>query len=124
MEPVSVLLDHMPVEFVHSELGALVPDSGSGEVPGRSSSQPDIAKILIELGFVDLSDTETAHRNQPTTHAVSIREDHAEKHPDAKCAWEGIGHQISLEEIIKVPGHGESACCEYYLTPRSRTKVR
>lgn len=63
MDPVAVLLNDMPVKFVDSKSSELPPSVGSSEPPCSSSYNSYDAKVLIELGFVDFTDTISSNRD-------------------------------------------------------------
>ena len=58
MDPVTVLLDHVPVELVHCETSDFPPGVGSEPDPPSHTNYSEPAKVLEELGLVDLANTE------------------------------------------------------------------
>ena len=61
MDPVSVLLDHVPVKFMNHETSAFPPGITSEPKPSTCSSHSDPAEVLEKLSFIDLSDTVTTN---------------------------------------------------------------
>ena len=59
MNPISVLHDHVSVEFVHPEFHSLDFSIQSTEQQKSSSGNARDAKVLIELSLIDSSDTES-----------------------------------------------------------------
>lgn len=67
MNPASVLLDNVTIELMGCEFQTFPPGIEGGEPPGSNSSYSNPSEVLVELSFIDLSDPESAYRNQ-TSH--------------------------------------------------------
>ena len=84
MDPIAVLLNNVPVKFVGCESCELPPSVSGSEPPGPSSDNSQVAKVLEELGFVDLSDSVSSNRDEMSHNSVSIEEEHGAKCPYCK----------------------------------------
>jgi len=74
VDPVSVLLQHVSVELVNHEAGGLPPGVGNEADPAHHTSHSHPTEVLVELSFVDLSDTETTHWDQSTPDTLGSKE--------------------------------------------------
>lgn len=107
MNPVSVLLDDMSVELVDCESSDLPPGVRRKTEISPSSSYSSPPEVLVELGFINLSDSIAAHWDQSAADALACKEEHGTDDPDSKGPWECKSFDISLKKVVEVPGHGE-----------------
>ena len=109
MDPVAFLLDDVPVELVGSEKGALPPGVACTSNPGPNSQHSNPAEVLVELGLVDLADTEATHRDELSADSSRDEEEDRGDGPDSERAEEGEGFEVALQEVVEVSGHAQSA---------------
>jgi len=109
MDPVSVLLDDVAIEFVDCEFRAFPPCVHRSAPPGSHARHSHVPEVLEELGFVDFADSVSSNGDEMARDAVGVEEEHGAERPDTERAEEGVGLEIALDEIIEVSGQGESA---------------
>jgi hypothetical protein len=76
MNPVSILLDNVPVKLVHCEFSDLPLGVDGSSPPCGDACNSHEAKVLIELGFIDFADPVSSHRYEVSAYSMSIKEEH------------------------------------------------
>ena len=107
MDPTSVLLNDVPVELVDCEFSDFPPGVCCKTKISASSSHSCPAEVLVELGFINFADSVAAYWDQSAADALAREEEHGTDYPDGEGPGESESFDISLEEVVEVPGHGE-----------------
>ena len=76
VDPVSVLLDDVSVELVHSEFSAFPPCVHCTSPPGTHTSHSQVAEVLEELSFIDLADSVPSDWDEVSADTVGVQEEH------------------------------------------------
>lgn len=108
MDPVPVLLNHVTIELVHRELSSFPPGIHGTAPPGTHTGHSQVSEVLEELGFIDLADTVPANGDKVSADPVGVEEEHGAKGPYSEGTQEGVGLDVTLQEIVEVSGQRES----------------
>lgn len=108
MNPVSVLLNHVPIELVHRKASSLPPSIGHKSHPCEHTSHTNPTEVLVKLSFVDFADTITSNGYESTSDSLSGEQKQCGETPGSNRSRECVSIYISLKEIIEVSGVGES----------------
>jgi hypothetical protein len=76
MDPVSVLLHHVPVELVGGKLSDFPPCVDGSSPPGANTRHSQVAEVLEELRFIDLADAVPSDWNEVAADSVGVEQEH------------------------------------------------
>ena len=112
MDPVSVLHDNVTVKFVQEEFCGFYFSVNCSQKQKSGSSDSRNSEVLEKLSLTDFPDTESSDWQQVSDPCEYCEQCAGIEEEYGTGSWEGVGLEISLEEIIPISGEHESE--DYY----------